>query len=259
MPFKTRLLPLLRALPALRRQVFSVSAGIAEILFPCALVLSALSYTDVLRTEGTRTLLSLIDSLLATPLAVAMISYSASSCWEGRRPSLAGAVQLVRIRMRKVLMTGLVAGGVTFFLSWLATAFSSLVGILPALLGWLPVAGGVVSAAAAVVIWFVSLLLQFAGHLLLVLGMLPLTADGMSGRMQLTRALQLMRGGRESIPALTLIFLLWAVVLGLHSLIAPVFPVIGLLPGLLSAFSAAAVSVVYLMERDRQEGPHFTV
>ena len=52
---------------------------------------------------------------------------------------------------------------------------------------------------------------------------------------------------------------LWAVVLGLHSLIAPVFPAIGLLPGLLSAFSAAAVSVVYLMERDRQEGPHFTV
>lgn len=266
MTIKDRFLSAFRLLPQLKKQVFSVAAGIFPALIPCALILALIACLAAASAQnsGLTALLSLVSALAVTPLTAAAIAYAASARWESRTTTFADCVQLARIRLRGILITGLTVGLITLVLQWVATSLSSLIGIVPALLGWLPAAGKAISLIASCLIRLISLTLEFAAHLLLVMGMLPLAAEGMSGHPQAARALGVFKGGGQAVrEEFFLLFLLWVAVCILTEGIAWALPggiiIASALTALRTAFSMTAVSVVYLKERDRQDGSHFTV
>ncbi len=257
-----------RLLPALGRQVLSTARGTLDVLLPCLLVLALTATLASLQTalgwpDGLGTLLQLLQSIVILPLAAGMITYAAGARWEGRGARLADAVQLARIRFKQIVLTGLAAGLIVLFISWFASMFYSLIGLLPALLGWIPLLGPVISMLAACCVWLVALLMEFIAHVALVTGMLALTADGISGRPQVQRVIQIIVGVRENtLPELALVFGFWVIVYSLRELAAWAMPLggvplSGLLPALGLVISMLAVCVIYLKERDRQEGMRF--
>ena len=149
---------------------------------------------------------------------------------------------------------------ITFLLCCL---ISSLIGIIPALLGRIPLLGPAVTAAVAAVFWLISMVVEFLAHAALVLGMLPLTADGIAGRAQAERALTILRGNRENILyELALVLVMWVAVHGVYALMFLISPLSGalicdLFRAGMTAVSMAAISVIYLKERDRQDGMRY--
>lgn len=257
-----------RELPGLRKLTESVTRGTLGVALPCAGFMMIMYMLDAAGSRlawpaGFMTLLSLIVSFVAAPVAAGMITYAAGASWEGRGATLVDAAHLARIRIREIVITGLVAGAGMLLINWLATTVYSIVGIVPALLGWIPLIGPVVTAVVSAVVWAISLMLEFLAHAALVMGMLPLTADGIAGRAQLDRMMNILRGGTENILCgLAAVFGLWVVVRGAVELLPRVVPLGGAL--ICAAFTAAltvvsmvAVSVIYLKERDNQDGMRY--
>ena len=93
------------------------------------------------------------------------------------------------------------------------------------------------------------------------MGMLSLTADGVTGRAQAERALGILRGGGEDILyQLGLVFAMWIAVRGVQTLLTLMFaPAGALIYALLTTVSMAAVSAVYLQTRDRRDGMRYHV
>lgn len=265
---KAWLQQLVRRWPELRRSTFSTALGTLQVVFPCALILYLMNFVEALGEryawmEGAGAFWSLVDSVLVMPLAAGMITYAAAAIWEHRSAGLNDAVQLVRIRVKQVLITGVAAGVLIWLFRWVSSTVSSIIGILPALLGWIPLIGTIISGIVSFVIWLVALAMEYIAHCALVAGMLALTADGMSGRPQAERAISLIWGGRDhTLHDLALVFggwiILGAVQWALGSLPGVLGPLVGsLLPTVLYALSTVAVSVIYLTERDRQEGMRY--
>lgn len=255
-------------LPGMKGRIVPVVRRISGVLGVCALLLTALCMLEGASASlawpmGSSTLISLIGSLIALPVAAGMITYAAAASWEGRSASLNDAVQLARIRIRQIVITGVAAGVIMMLAGWIASAASSLIAVVQVVLGWIPLLGPVISGIAALIIWLIALLTEFAAHVALVMGMLALTADGVSGRPQLDRVLSIIKGGRSSaLTQLAAVFLLWIAVYGLHELAVWTLPLGGILgscilTGALTAFSMAAVSTIYLQERDRQDGMRY--
>lgn len=257
-----------RELPSLRKLTESVTRGTLGVALPCAVLLTIVY---MLETAGSRLawpagfmmLLSLVMSLAAAPVAAGMITYAAGASWEGRGATLVDAAHLARIRIREIVITGLVAGVGMLLVNWLAATVYSIMGIVPALLGWIPLIGSVVTAVVSAAVWLISLMLEFLAHAALVMGMLPLTADGIAGRAQLDRVTNILRGGRENaLNGLAAVFGLWVIVWGAIELLLRVLPLGGalvcaVLSAALTAVSMIAISVIYLKERDKQDGMRY--
>ncbi len=268
MRFRTWLARVAGYIPDLSKQTWAVAKGTMEVLSVCILALILVGVPEAVGitagwSEGALMLLSLIGGILVTPLAAGMITYASSASWEARGARLIDAWHLARIRFRRIVLTGIVAGLIVTGMGWFASMIYSLIGLLPMLLGWIPLLGAAISAIASCVVWLVALAMEFIAHIALVVGMLTLTADGMWGRMQVTRALTIMWGGRKNtMPCLLLLLALWVAVRGLCTLLGWALPGVGMVAGaalnaLLTAVSMTAVSVIYLRERDRQEGARF--
>ena len=259
-----------RALPGLKKQTLSVAKGTLGVLAPCALLLLAMYMLNTLCQvkawpDGAKTLLRLLESVAVTPVTAGMITYAAGASWESRGASLIDAVHLARIRIKEIVLTGVVAGLTVLAADWIASMIYSLIGLIPALLGWIPLVGPVITAIASSVIWLLSLAMEFIAHAALVMGMLSLTADGLSGRPQIERVLNILRSGHENLlQALVLIFGLWIVAHGVYELAFWALPVgsaliCDALVAAATALSMTAISVVYLKERDRMDGMRFHV
>ncbi len=245
----------------LAKQTISLALGTREVLGACALGLFLMNAAAVAAGADGATLFSLISSILVTPLAAGMITYAASARWEGRGPSFMDAYHLVRIRFKQVLLTGVGAGLIVMLMDWFARVAYGLIGLLPALLGWIPLVGALISGVAAVAIWLVALLMELIAHIALVSGMLTLTADGMWGKMQIQRAVNILWGGKQhTLPQLTLVMGLWIVVMAVSELLSALpggAMAAALLRAALTALSMTAVSVIYLRERDRVDGARY--
>ena len=254
------------AFPNLKRLTASVLGGTWSVTLPCAALLLAMYLLETACAAGglgAAALVGLVMSVLVMPVTAGMITYAAGASWEGRGATIVDAYHLARIRIREIVITGLAAGAIVLLANWLATTVYSLIGIVPALLGWLPVIGPIITAAVSVVFWLISLLMEFFAHIALVMGMLSLTADGVSGRAQAERALKILRGGgADVLYELGLVFALWIAVQGVYELIFRLSPLPGalacdILVAALTAVSMTAVSVIYLKERDKQDGMRF--
>ena len=259
---------LAKRFPALRKNTLSAAAGILPVLLPCAAVLFLLCFIEALGSryewlKGTGEFWALVEGILVMPLAAGMITYAASAVWEHRSASLNDAAQLVRIRIKPVLITGVAAGAIMLLLRWVSSVVGSVVGILPALTGWIPLVGPAISGIAGFVLWLLALALAFVAHAAMVSGMLALTADGMSGKPQLERAIGIVWEGRsETLPELGTVFGVWIILEALAGALGLIPGMIGALAGsLVSAalyvLSMTAVSVVYLTARDRKDGMRF--
>ena len=251
------------AFPALKKRTLPVLGGTIGITAPCcALLLIAflLETAGSLRAWSAAGLISLLTGLAVMPLTAAMITYAAGASWEGRKVNLTDAYHLARIRIREIAITGLAAGAVVWLAGILTSLLYSLIGVVPALLGFIPVVGPIVTAAAACVIWLISTAVEFLAHTVLVMGMIALTADGITGRAQAERALAILRGGLNAVLSeLALVFILWLAVQGVCALAAYLLPLGGALifsiaEAAMTAVSMVALSAVYLRQRDRQDG-----
>lgn len=257
---------MLTALPTLRKQTASVLGGTLGVTLPCAallLVMCLLETAGASLKWGAQPLIGLVMSIVIMPVTAGMITYAAGASWEGRRATIVDAYHLARIRIKEIVITGLAAGALVLLVNWLTGMIYSLIGIIPALLGWLPVIGPVITAAVSLIFWLISLLMEFFAHVALVMGMLSLTADGITGRAQAERALNILRGGQaQMLHGLGLVFAMWIAVYGLYELMFMFSPLSGalacdMLVAALTAVSMIAVSVIYLKERDRQDGARF--
>ena len=257
-----------KRIPALKRHALSAAAGIMPVLLPCAAALLLMNFLEALGEryawmQDAGAFWALVDSILVLPLAAGMITYAVSAFWEHRSFSLNDAVQLVRIRIKPVLITGIAAGAIILVFRWIGSAVSSIIGILPALLGWIPVLGAVISGVVGFVVWLLALVMEFIAHAALVCGMLALTADGMSGRPQLERTISVIWGSRDdTLCDMGLAFGVWVVFGALGWLLGLIPGVLGALAGsiisaALYALSMTAISAVYLAARDKQDGMHF--
>lgn len=255
----------LNALQSLKRRTKPVLKKTVGVVMPCAMVLWAVYMLETAckaYNPGAVPLMRLIVSLAVTPVAAGMMTYAAGASWEGRSAALADAYHLARIRIKEIAMTGLAAGAVVWLANALASVLHTLIGIVPALLGWIPVIGQVVTAAVAIVFWLISAAAEFFALTALTLGMLSLTADGMTGRAQAERALAILRGGREeSLYGLGSVFLVWIAVQAVCALLglAHIQLIADALAAALTAAAVTAISVVYLKERDRQDGMRYHV
>lgn len=253
------------ALTKLIRQTVPLLKKIMGVALPCAAILWAaymLETACAAGNPGAVPLMRLIVSLAALPLAAGMITYAAGASWEGRSATLTDAYQLARIRIKEIAVTGLAAGAIVWLANMLTGILQALIGIIPAVLGWIPVVGAVITAAVAVVFWLISMAAEFFALAALTMGMLSLTADGMTGRAQAERALNILRGGRENILyELGAVFIVWIAVQALCVLLGAVHIALiaDALAAALAAAAMAAVSVVYLRERDRQDGMRYHV
>ena len=131
------------------------------------------------------------------------------------------------------------------------------------LLGWIPVLGSAVAGIVAGVMWLISLAMEFVVHAALVMGMIALTADGMSGRMQAERVLKILRGGWQDVSAkLAAVFAAWVVAKGIYEALYFLLPIGAPLvwcavTALLTVGSMVAVSVIYLTRRDHMDGTSY--
>ncbi len=256
---------LLTAAKGLIRQTVPVLKKTAGVTLPCAALLWAaymLETACAAGNPGAVPLMRLLVSLAATPVAAGMITYAAGASWEGRSAALADAYHLARIRIKEIAVTGLAAGAAVWLANALASVLHALIGIVPALLGWIPAIGPAITAAVAIVFWLISTAVEFFALTALALGMLSLTADGMTGRAQAERALNILRSGREdSLYGLGSVFLGWIAVQAVCALLglAQIMLLADALSAVLTAAAMTAVSVVYLKERDRQDGMRYHV
>lgn len=257
MKLKTFCSRLFAAFPNLKKTTASVLGGTWGVTLPCAALL-LIMYLLEAGNAGAEMLVGLLMSVVVLPVAAGMITYAAGASWEGRKATIVDAYHLARIRIKEIVITGLAAGAIVLIANWLASFVYSLIGIVSALLGWLPVLGTVVTAAVGLVFWLISLAMEFFAHTALVMGMLSLTADGVTGRAQAERAVNILRGGGEGLLCeLGLVFLMWIGVQGVKELLM-FAPLIGsVLPAALTAVSMVAVSVIYLKARDRQDGMRY--
>ncbi len=265
---KTWLRNLLSEAKPLVRQTASVALAIPDVLIPGLLLIALFYMLSSLGAAyawpaGVGSLLNLIESIAAMPVAAAIITYAAAASWEKRGAKLIDAYHLARIRIKEIVITGVVAGLIVLAVNWFASMFYSLIGVIPALLGWIPVIGPVITALISAVFQLISLAMEFIAHIALVAGMLSLTADGITGRPQLERVLNILRGaaGNRGLHQLAAIFAAWIIVHAACAVLS-LTGSIGLLTGsllqaLLTAVSMIAVSVVYLQERDSQDGMRF--
>lgn len=255
-------------IPALKKRTLSVTGGVLPVAVPCAAALLLMNLIDTMGrvyswAEGISAFWSLVGSIVVSPLAACMITYAAANSWEGRRTGMNDAVQLARIRIRQVMITGVAAGLMVWLFHWVASAVGSLIGILPALLGWIPLLGPVISGVVAAIVWLLATLMEFAAHAALALGMLALTADGMSGRPQLERTVSVILGGKpETLNGLILAAGLWVCGMGLFELLVWALPAVAelaacVVPTAVQILSMIAASVIYLTARDRLEGMRF--
>ena len=254
------------ALSNLKRMTVPLLGGTWSVTLPCAallLVMDLLETACASRNPNASPLVGLLMSIVVLPVTAGMITYAAGASWEGRRATIVDAYHLARIRIKEIVITGLAAGAIVLIANWLTTVVYSLIGMIPALLGWLPLIGPVITAAVSVVFWLISLGMEFFAHIALVMGMLSLTADGVSGRAQAERAMRILRGGGERVVSeLGAVFALWIVIQGAYELAFRFAPLSGalicdILVAALTAVSMAAVSVIYLKERDRQDGMRY--
>ena len=266
MKFRAFFSRLMAALPNLKRLTASVLGGTWDLTLPCAarrLIMYLLDTVCAANDSGAQMLVGLLMSIIVLPVAAGMITYAAGASWEGRRATIVDAYHLARIRIKEIVITGLAAGAIVLIANWLASFVYSLIGIVSALLGWLPVIGPVITAAVSAVFWLISLAMEFFAHIALVIGMLSLTADGVTGRAQAERALSILRsGGEELLCELGLVFLMWIAVQGVYELAFLFAPLSGALVcdallAALTAVSMVAVSVIYLRARDRQDGMRY--
>ena len=264
MKLKAWLTDMRKAAHGLMKQTSSVARRTAGVLLPCALGLLLMRLFGTLTqtvsaAAGGGALVSLLSGLVVTPAAAGMITYASGASWEGRSAGLKDAAHLVRIRVKEIFLTGLAAGAIGFLTGGVASAVQSLLGIIPALIGWIPVLSAAVSAAVSLVGWLIETAADFIAHAALIIGMIVLTADGVSGRAQLDRALNIVKaGGQRLTIALAPAFILLLAAYGARDLAYLLNPACAYLMDIPAAAAAAlsmtAVSVVFLQERDRQDG-----
>ncbi len=213
-------------------------------------------------------LLEIASAVLFVPAMYGCLSLLFSGRWEGSPRSLISALQTVRIRLGKVVLSGLFVYLACGLLDVLPMLANSLLGLVQLLVGWIPLVGALVGA----LVYLINLLLQTAidlmNQVVMVFGMMALLGEGLWGKPLIMRAAAMLWGGRtDGLPALGFMLLLWfaAMLLGQGisvmmlnagmSLIA-VSVVKGVLGALGACFSAAMAAVLYLSERDRVEGIH---
>ena len=251
------------AFPDLRKLTASVLGNTWGVTLPCAALLllaGLLEAVCAVGGSGARGLIELLTSIVVLPVTAGMITYAAGASWEGRKTTVVDAYHLARIRMKEIVITGLAVGAIVLIANLLASVLTSLIGVIPALLGWIPVLGAVITAAVSLVLWLILLAMEYAAHVVLVIGMLSLTADGVTGRAQAERALGVLRSGGEGILyELGLVFLMWIAVSGICELAFSSALIGGLLSAALTTVSMAAVSVIYLQARDRRDGMRYHV
>lgn len=265
MKLKALYLRITAALRGVIRQTEPVLRKTAGVALPSAVLLWAAYLLETACTAyhpGAAGLMRLIVSLAAMPLAAGMMTYAAGASWEGRSAAIADAYHLARIRIKEIAVTGLAAGAIVWLADLLTGILQLLIGIVPTVLGWIPVIGPAVTAAAAAVLWLISTAMEFIALAVLVLGMLSLTADGMTGRAQAERALNILRGGRvENLYELGALLLAWIAVQAVCAALgfAHIAPAADALSAALTVAAMTAVSVIYLKERDRQDGMRYHV
>jgi len=257
-----------RKLPQLLKTTASMTLGSLETALVCLLLLAALcmlNTAQVVRSWHSEVglLLQLSGSIIIMPVAACMMTYAVGACWERRRVSLIDAAHLVRIRIRELLLTALAVGAVGMGVNWLGTLLSSLIEGL-ALLTWIPVFGHIVAGSIAATLWLIALAMEYVVHVVLTAGMAALTADGLSGRAQAARVLDVLRGGWKNMrDELTLIFGMWIAVRATFELLsyfgASFYTLLSwdVANALMIVISTAAVSVTYLQQRDCQDGTSY--
>jgi len=254
--------------PELGRRTMSMLSKTAVDILPCAAVLAVFYVLETLCSalkwdEGVSMLLDLMSSIVLVPVFAGMVTYLVGAKWENRGVNLVDAIHLVRMKFKNMILTGLCAGLVGIAANWIGLMLYSLVQVISLLLGWIPVLGSVVAGIVAGVMWLISLAMEFVVHAALVMGMMALTADGMSGRLQIERVLKIMRGGLAEVSAkLMVVFGAWVVVKGIYEALYFLLPIGAPLAwcavnAMLTVGSMVAVSVIYLNKRDHMDGTSY--
>ncbi len=259
---------MIRQAPELGRRTLGMLTKTAVDILPCAGVLAVFYVLNTLSAalkwdEGIGLLLELAGSIVLVPVIAGMVTYLVGAKWEKRQVNLVDALHLVRIKFKNMILTGLCAGLVGIAANWLGMMLYSLVQVVSLIFGWIPVLGSVVAGIVTGVLWLISLAMEFVVHAALVMGMMALTADGMSGRMQAERVLNILRGGWRDVSAkLTAVFGVWVVVKGIYEALYFLLPLGAPLAwcavtAVLTVGSMIAVSVIYLSRRDDMDGTSY--
>ncbi len=241
-------------LPSLARASASVLRESIQIVLPCAAVL--LLFEVLQGFESAAPLIELVKLLLVLPAVCAATIYAADASWERRSVTLRDAVHLVRIRIKQVLITGAAAWLIVMaahgLLNMALTLIVMLLGSIFALLSMIPIIGVVFTVIGVAAQWLVALFVDYACHVALTMGMLALIADGISGKPQLDRVMNVMKnGGKKLWEAFILLFGVWVVIGGAGALLTLAVPMMdSVITALLTVCSTAAVSVIYLRERE---------
>ena len=242
------------ALPSLLRAAAGIVREMGQMVILCAAALTMCGLAAQIGSVST--LMNLFSLLLLTPAVCAVMTYASDASWERRHITIQDVFHLVRIRAKQIFITGAAAWLIITLaksiIGMLLMVISVLLGGVFALLCMIPVLGSIVAAIAAAVQWMIMLLTEYACHVALTVGMMALLADGISGRAQLDRAMEVLRmGGRKLIELLIMLFGVWIAVGGIAELLGLVAPAAKIVVNsLLTVCSMAAVSVIYLRQRD---------
>lgn len=241
-------------LPSLMKASAGIVREMAQMVLLCTAVLTAGGLLS--QIGSTARLMELICLLLLTPAVCAVMTYASDASWERRHITIQDAFHLVRIRAKQIFITGAAAWLIVMLMRNIIGVLLALIGVLLsgvlALLSMIPLVGGVFAAIASAAQWLVLLLIEYICHAALTMGMLALLADGISGRAQLNRVLDVLKiGGKKMLEMLILLFGVWIVVSGAAELLALAAPAAKIVVNaLLTVCSMAAVSVIYLRQRD---------
>lgn len=201
---------------------------------------------------------SLLSGALLDPLFLAGCAYSLAARWEHRPFDLSSAFIAVKVRIGRVLLTGVVVWAVMMGLDMLLDLVRLLLQATQSLLGWIPLAGVVVSGVVTILLLLIANSLSFLGEAALICALLALLGDGLWGAAQTKQALRILWGGRTDVwPAMTTLFLLWLVggaVMSACALLPWGAYATGAIEALRLLLLAGGMASVYLTERDRQDG-----
>lgn len=213
-------------------------------------------------------LLEIATAILFVPAMYGCLSLLFSGRWEGSPRSLVSALQTVRIKLGKVVLSGLCVYLACSLLDILPSLANSILGLVQMLVGWIPVVGVLTGALIYLILFLIQTAIDLLNQVVMVFAMMALLGEGLWGKPLVMRAASMLWGGRtDGLPALGFMLLIWFVagllgqginvaMLSMGASLISASVVTGILGALGSCFSAAMAAVLYLSERDRVEGIH---
>lgn len=213
-------------------------------------------------------LLEIATAILFVPAMYGCLSLLFSGRWEGSPRSLVSALQTVRIKLGKVVLSGLCVYLACSLLDILPSLANSILGLVQMLVGWIPVVGALTGALIYLILFLIQTAIDLLNQVVMVFAMMALLGEGLWGKPLVMRAASMLWGGRtDGLPALGFMLLIWFVagllgqginvaMLSMGASLISASVVTGILGALGSCFSAAMAAVLYLSERDRVEGIH---